>query len=118
MTDIYSCTPINGTASSVTSQGGCTKIDELTPTQERENLVALVKRLQVRIQDLPKNSDARKELGRQIRDANQRISELKDKRYDRDISQYILDIVKETMPRPQWRRIVDEAVARMSQEAQ
>jgi len=113
MKDIFTRTPINGTAATVVGQAGCVTADKLTNEQERENLLAQVLRWQEEIKTLPPKSDERKKIGRKIAAANNRINELKSVKYTKDLSHYILDIVKETMPRPQWKRIVEEAARRM-----
>lgn len=81
MNNIYGLTPINGTAAVVTSQGGCT--DELTPKQERENLIEYVKQIDVAIMTLPKGSEQsnkkRKTLGLKKLELCKEISKLNGK---------------------------------------
>ena len=111
MDDLYGLVPVNGTAATVTSQKGRTD-GELTDEQKRDNLLAMVAKWQEQIAKLPKGSPKRKELGRKISDTNLEISALKKHRYKGDLSFHILDIVKESMPRAQWNRLVEEAVER------
>ena len=88
-------TPVNRTAGLVTSQSGCS--DELTPEQIRENLVAKVKKLQEDIKTL--TGGEKKKVGLQIHHLQTEINAIRAKQKgDRDLSAYIVDVVKESVP--------------------
>ena len=117
MKDIFIRTPVNGTAARVVGQQDCVIDDNMTIEQECENLRAQVSKWQEEIKELPPKSRARKQIGKEIAAANLRINELKPTKYKGDLSSHILDIVKEITPRPQWNRIVEEAIRRMDADA-
>tara|TARA_R110000850_G_C9641881_1_gene433379 strand:+ start:128 stop:523 length:396 start_codon:yes stop_codon:yes gene_type:complete len=77
MNNVYGLTPINGTASVVTNQKGCT--NELTPKQERENLISHVQQVEALLMTLPKGSKERKSLGLKKLDFCNEIRKLNEK---------------------------------------
>ena len=109
MGDIYTKVPINKTAAVVVSQSGCTT--ELSNEQKRDNLVAKWKVLKNKILDLPKNDPKRKALGKEQRDVALQINAIRPKmKSDRDITQYIVDIIKKRMTSHQWHKLMNDAV--------
>lgn len=48
-------------------------------------------------------------LGQEIAHTNQRINEIRPCRRARDLSNYIVDILKPRMTKSEWQRVVDEA---------
>lgn len=115
MKDIYTRTPVNGTAASVVTQAGCANTDKPTPEEERDNLLAVVAWLRKQLEAMPKtkaNAAKRKALGKRISETNLKISELKGKEQV-DLTHIIIDVVKEEMTLFQWNRIVEKAEARL-----
>jgi len=118
--DIYSCTPINGTAARVTSQKGCTT--ELTPEQERDNILSHLNQLdeQLRIiinNGATKKDPKRKALGLKKFAFQKRLEELKVKlkrigisesnRFD--FADCVFDTMKEQLSSFQYKRIMNLA---------
>lgn len=108
MNNIYSLTPVNGTAAIVTGQAECTD-GRLSPKQERENLLAQVKKWEIEISPLMKSGPKRIEIGRKINEYNRRICLLKDAAKHGDITHIIIDVLKEQMTPFQWESVVKEA---------
>lgn len=110
--DIYTCVPINKSTASVVSQSGCT--EELTKEQLLENMRAKKKRLMETMLTLPKNSDERKLIGKELHNLNNKLKEVKDsiRARPQDLHHYIIEILKERMTTFQWKLIVDQAIER------
>jgi len=109
--DIYTMAPINRTAGLAVGQSGCDKDDELTSEQLRDNLRIKVASLQETLNGIPnikKNAGVRKTIGKEIHSLNLEINSLKD-HTSRDITHYIVDVVRDQMTRFQWDRVVAEA---------
>lgn len=112
MSGIYSLTPVNGTAAKVTNQKGCT--DELTPKQERKNLIDHVKQIEVLIMTLPKNSKERKALGVKKLELCKEISQLNKKMEKFDIGidgrdnfvDCVFTVMKEQISNFQYKQIM------------
>jgi len=109
---LYSSKPLDKEASVVTSQKGCS--DELTSEQERQNLVARYQRLMAIVTKYPKKSRERKQIGAEIQELAIRIRLMKTKKKakGRDLTHYIVDVLKEKMTSFEWKIAVDEAVRR------
>lgn len=84
----------------------------LTPEQERENLVAIYKRLTAECAALPKGP-RKKAMGQEIAKIAQRISEIRPKRKGPpDLGTYFMDVAREEMTKAQFDRWVAEATRR------
>lgn len=85
---------------------------ELDPEQQRENLVARYKKLTAECALLPKGP-RKKEMGQEIADVAQRISEIRPKRKGpQDLGTYFMDVAREEMTKAQFLRMVNEAQRR------
>ena len=118
--NIYSCTPINGTAAKVTSQKGCTT--ELTPEQERESILDHLNQIENQIIKLTeggatKKDPKRKKLGVRKYEFQCKLSELnvKLKRIGlgesnrMDFYDCVYDTMKEQLSNFQYKRIMNLA---------
>jgi hypothetical protein len=114
MFDGYIRHPINKTAATVTSQKGCSK-EELTPEQERENLVAKKKALVNELIKCPKNSPERKELARQVTDVEAQIHAIRPKKKAPGVENYIMDILREDLTKAQFNSLMTRAIKRMQE---
>lgn len=86
--------------------------EHLTDQQKREALLTAVLGLQARLSEA--KGAERKEMGKQISDMNLQIAALKGgNRYNgKTLQSFILDVVKERVPRLEWQRYVKEAERR------
>ena len=112
MSDIYARTPVNGTAAAVTSQKGC--VDELTPKQERENLISHVKQVESLLLTLPKGSKERNHLGIKKLELCNEIGKLNEKmgRFSRGIDgraafvDCVFTVMKDQLSDFQYKQII------------
>lgn len=116
--NIYLMQPVNKSSALVVKQSHPAS-DRLTAEQEIDNLRAKSLKLQSDLSLLPKiksNHRKRKLLGKRISETNRAICDMKGASAQRDISHYIIDVVKESMTNFQWNRVFQEA--RKRQEAE
>ena len=73
--DVYSMSPVNGTAGRIVGQKGC--VDELTDSQIREQLVLKANKWADDVTLLRKGSPERKALGKKMAALHLEISKLK-----------------------------------------
>ena len=115
--DIYSRTPINGTAAIVTNQHGCT--DEMTLEQLRENILDRTKQVESLLMSLPKGSKERKKLGLKKFNLCNEIAEINNKLKKRKVTESsrmdyvdcVFHVMREQIPAFQYRRIIGLADA-------
>lgn len=112
MEDIYLLTPINRTASLVTNQSGCE--DEMSLEDERDCVYRSLQATEKEILGLPKKHDYRKELGIKKLYLQQEISKINKKIkvlnvFNRDINDYVIQILRESMPRDKWIAVLKKA---------
>ena len=110
--------PINNTAAKVTNQKHCTNetpTQAQTQTQLKENLTAKVKTLQSEIQKHPLTSPMRRVLGQEIAETCEELHKLKTLNKTPELGNYILEVIKETIPKFQWDRFVEEANKRFEE---
>lgn len=117
--DIYSRTPINKTAAIVTSQSGCS--DEISIEDRRDTLKRSKESLQRELDGLPKNHRYRKEIGGKILQIQQELTLLRKQRKfagakDRDLNNYIIDVIKESVPSYKFQEWISIARARKEDE--
>ena len=112
MNDIYGLEPINGTAAIVTGQNGCA--DELTPKQERKNLIDHVNQLEAVLMLLPKKNKERKLLGlkklklcKEISMLNERMKKVKIDHTNRgEFSDCVFDVLREQLSPFKYKQIM------------
>ncbi len=117
--DIYSRTPINKTAAMVTSQSGC--CDEISIEDRRDTLKRSKESLQRELDGLPKNHRYRKEIGEKILQIQKEMTLLRKQRKfagakDRDLNNYIIDVIKESVPAYKFQEWISIARARKEDE--
>lgn len=113
--DIYTRTPINRTAAIVTSQAGCT--DEISIDDRRDSLKRSKESMQRELDGLPKKHKYRAELGIKILAIQQELTLLRKQRKfsgakDRDLNNYIIDVIKEAVPAYKFQEWISMARAR------
>jgi len=114
MKSIYGCRPVNKTAALVANQSGCS--DELTDEQLRDNLVARVKALQELVVLEPKNSMARKLMGQEIKDLNDKINAIRpSKGQPFGIQQAFIDVAREQLSKHEFSRWMGMAAERIGE---
>lgn len=115
MTDferIAASVPLNRTAAMVT--GGGQDDPEFTPEQKRENLAGFIQKLDRAIASASDPAE-RKRLGQQKLQGQTAIKELKLRRTTdpREFNHFFIDVARETLTRPVYKMIRDEAFRRM-----
>lgn len=113
--DIYTRTPINKTAAMVTSQSGC--VDEISIEDRRDSLKRAKESMQRELYGLPKNHRYRNEIGLKILAIQQELTLLRKQRKfagakDRDLNNYIIDVIKEAVPAYKFQEWISMARAR------
>jgi hypothetical protein len=111
--------PVNGTAAIVASQKGCST--ELTPEQERENIISHMEQVDEQIKNLPSNmkkkDPIKKKLGlrkfelcNQLAEVNLKIKKININKLTRDDFQdCVFHVMKEQLSSFQYRRIIKSA---------
>jgi hypothetical protein len=113
--ELLTRTPVNSTAAKVTQQSGVDS-DEL---EEIEGLRIKAKHIQSRILGLPKGSRQRDQLCTEFGRISKRIGELRPvskraaKLQHESLPNYIIEVVKEEVTRPEFERYVRIAKQRM-----
>ena len=115
MESIYTSDPVDKTAAIVTNQSGCQ--DQLTKKQKRENLIKRKLLLQERIVNLKSKNQYSNRVKINYRfELNSIDEELRVKyprhtknKHNRDLTNFIVDVVKPKFTKFQWQRIIDEA---------
>lgn len=94
--------------------------EDVSIHQERDHLRQRARVLSDTLSDRTIPEPRRSELAEEIHRVNLRLAEIKKELGDgyekRDLSNYIVDILKEEMPRPAFARLVSRARERMEQE--
>ena len=111
-------TPINKTAALVTSQSGCAESEELSIEQERECLILRLSQVDQEFAPLKssESTEYKEELRLERFELRKQLRVLKaqrkvNNRLDRDLNQYIIDVLKKRMGKFQWSLVVKEADA-------
>lgn len=81
-------------------------VEEMTPEQERDALVAKLKKLQ----SLPPHE--RKLHGQELAQLAQRIHELRPKMRCKGIENHVMDVLRERLSKVEWDRLMSEAKRR------
>jgi hypothetical protein len=115
MSDIYALSPVNKTASIVTSQSNCASDNTLSDEQKRENLVTKLKALEIELLSHPKGSKRRKLLGLQKIKLTKQVNSIRPKRKCKGVEAHVLDILKEELTDFQFKRILHLASVRSRQ---
>lgn len=115
MKDIFSLSPINKTAAIVTSQAGCE--DNVSLIDLRDSLRKSRDSLQYQLDKLPPFHRYRNELNQKIDRITLELALLrKQKKFvgakDRDLNNYILDVIKENVPAYKFKEWLSIARAR------
>lgn len=96
--------------------GGDNPLDYMTDEQKRDSLVKVWKGLQVRIEEAKKHRNKAEiaNIGRQISECGLAINAIRAKRRSApDVAQFFIDVCRETMTRPQFNSVMDEANKRL-----
>lgn len=117
--DIYTRTPINKTAAIVTSQSGCS--DEMSIEDRRDSLKRSRESLQRELDSLTKSHRYRNEIGAKMLQIQQELTLLRKQRKfsgekDRDLNNYIIDVIKEAVPAYKFQEWISMARARKEDE--
>ena len=78
---------------------------------KRANIVTKFQKLQKLVKVLPKNSIERKSIGKELHDLGIYLNKTKRSGY-RNLTNYIIDVVKEGMTEVQWNSLVEKAKLR------
>ncbi len=89
--------------------------EELTPEQQRDCLVRVVNKLHAQLKSESLTKQERKELGRQYYEVAKQINELRPKKKTPGVVDYVMDILREEMPRRQFDILMRRALERMNQ---
>lgn len=118
MDRIYECDPVDRTAGTVTGQSGCE--DELTVTQERENIVAYLTKLERLASETTREDPKRKRIvieieksRRRIRRLNKRLRRYAEKKKGVTLEKIFLTVALERLPKEQINRLMIEAKKRL-----
>jgi len=114
MRDIYSSTPVNKTASIVTSQSGCASDGTLSDEQKRANLVYKSKLLVMQINKLPPGN-AKKKLGKQLYEIQNKINKIRPAKKAVGVERYFIDVARDKLTRFQFDSFMREAVKRLNE---
>jgi hypothetical protein len=107
MRDIYSLAPRNKTASLVVDQSGCTSHEGLNEKQIRDNLRARWRYVSSMLTKMGVLEKGYKELVLEQRTIEATLS--KYKKIQRDLSEFIIDILKPRFTKHQWQQILNDA---------
>ena len=92
---------------------GIKDFEELSPAEQRENLVRVRKQLDIQLAAEPKKSERRKEIGLQMQEINRAINELRPKmKGGREVRDHFIDAARSLLTRHQYQMIMDEASRR------
>lgn len=109
--DLSASLPINKTAALVTGQARCQ--ENLTPEQERQNLVARHKRLSQEISGLPKKHWRRKQLGKEIQECQKAINSIRPKiKGPAGVANCFVEVCRERMSKVEFHRFMTMATRR------
>lgn len=115
MESIYHRSPVNKSASVVTSQSGCATDGTLSDEQLRENLVEKLKRIEKRILSIPKNSQERKTLGKEKLRLQNKIHEIRPAKKAPGVENCFIEVCRREFTKVQFDILMAKAVALMKQ---
>jgi hypothetical protein len=87
--------------------------EDMSPEDERKCLAAVVKGLTKQITDGVLSKEEKKEVGREILMLTTRMNAIRPKAKNTGLDRYVLDILREEMPKRQFQILITRATARM-----
>ncbi|OXS89595.1 hypothetical protein PAP18089_01611 [Pandoraea apista] len=92
--------------------------EQMTPEQERDALVAVVKRVHEKLRDRTISKQERRTLGQQQFELNKRINAIRPAMKCKGIEPFLLDVFREKLSRAEWDAAMKEAKRRHAAQQQ